>query len=96
MKPNNEKDKNEVTPGFGRDADGNVFIAHDTSFDKSNRKKEKKKTEIKGKEFDTKSIVDVEPKSDEEEGNANKMVKKFFKMIKNGKKDKINLNSFGS
>ena len=86
MKPNNEKDKNEVTPGFGRDADGNVFIAHDTSFDRSNRKKEKKKTEIKGKEFDTKSIVDVEPISDEEEGNTNNMIKKCFKIIKKMKK----------
>ena len=86
MKPNNEKDKNEVTPGFGRDADGNVFIAHDTSFDRSNRKKEKKETEIKGLEFDTKSIVDVEPKSDEEEGNTNNMIKKCSKIIKKMKK----------
>jgi len=32
--------------------------------------KDKKKTDIKGKEFDSKSIVDVEPTLDEEEGNA--------------------------
>ena len=44
MKTN--KEKNMVTPGFLKDKDGNVFIAHDTSFDRSNRKKEKKKTEM--------------------------------------------------
>jgi len=32
--------------------------------------KDKKKTEVKGKEFDSKAIVDVEPTLDEEEGNA--------------------------
>jgi hypothetical protein len=32
--------------------------------------KDKKKIDIKGKEFDSKSIVDVEPTLDEEEGNA--------------------------
>ena len=44
MKTN--KEKNKVTPGFLKDKDGHVFIAHDTSFDRSNRKKEKKKTEM--------------------------------------------------
>ncbi len=41
-----DKGKDKVNPGFLKDKDGNVFIAHDTSFDRSNRKKEKKKTEM--------------------------------------------------
>jgi len=41
-----DKGKDKVYPGFLKDKDGNVFIAHDTSFDRSNRKKEKKKTEM--------------------------------------------------
>ena len=41
-----DKGKDKVNPGFLKDTDGNVFIAHDTSFDRSNRKKEKKKTEM--------------------------------------------------
>jgi len=88
MKSNNKK----PNPCFGVDKDGNVYVAHDTSFDRSNKKKEKNKIEIKGKEFDSKSIVDVGSKSDEEEGNANKMIKKWRKM---NKKNKINLNLFG-
>ena len=42
MNSNNKK----PNPGFGVDKDGNVYVAHDTSFDRSNRKKEKKKTEM--------------------------------------------------
>lgn len=41
-----DKGKDKVNPCFLKDKDGNVFIAHDTSFDRSNRKKEKKKTEM--------------------------------------------------
>ena len=78
MKSNNKK----PNPCFGVDKDGKVYVAHDTSFDRSNKKKEKNKIEIKGKEFDSKSIVDVGSKSDEEEVNANKMIKKWRKMNK--------------
>ena len=33
----------EIEPGFSKDADGNVFISHDTSFRSRDRKKDKKK-----------------------------------------------------
>ena len=92
MKSNNKKG---MPDGFRKDKDGNVYVAHDTSLDRSNRKKEKKKTEIKGKEFDSKSIVDVGSKSDEEECNRNNMNKNILKGKKMEKKNKINLNLFG-
>jgi sugar lactone lactonase YvrE len=39
MKSNNKKG---MPDGFRKDKDGNVYVAHDTSFDRNNRKKRKR------------------------------------------------------
>ena len=42
-KNKNKSTSTEIEPGFSKDADGNVFISHDTSFRSRDRKKDKKK-----------------------------------------------------